>query len=96
MIIKQYGKYTDMVEQFIVNNVCLNHIAISCHKLSTIKNGNITYSNSSLGFNETATYRCDPDFLLINGDTVRTCVGAAGSSGEWTGIAPTCQMQGTN
>ena len=71
------------------------HTAVMCPMLSDPENGVITYSedfNSSLGFMETATYSCNTGFGLSSGDTVRTCVGAAGSSGEWTGAAaPTCQ-----
>ena len=65
-----------------------------CPLLSDPGNGVITYSEDSspsLGFMETATYSCNTGFGLSGGDTVRTCVGAAGSSGEWTGTAPTCQ-----
>ena len=74
----------------------LSHIcaAVMCPVLSDPANGVITYSevpDSSVGFMETATYSCNTGFGLSSGDTVRTCVGAAGSSGEWTGTAPTCQ-----
>ena len=65
-----------------------------CPVLSAPENGVITYSedsSSSLGFMETATYSCNTGFGLSSGYSVRTCVGAAGSSGEWTGTAPTCQ-----
>ena len=65
-----------------------------CPLLSDPGNGVITYSEDSspsLGFMETATYSCNTGFGLSGGDTVRTCVGAAGSSGEWTRTAPTCQ-----
>ena len=65
-----------------------------CPVLFAPENGVVTYSEgsgSSLGLMETATYSCNTGFGLSSGDTVRTCVGAAGSSGEWTGTAPTCQ-----
>ena len=65
-----------------------------CPVLSVPENSAITYSedsSSSLGFLGTATYSCNTGFGLSDGDTVRTCVGAAGSSGEWTGTAPTCE-----
>ena len=68
--------------------------AVVCPVLTAPENGDIIYSeesSSSLGFMETATYSCNIGFGLTGGDTVRTCVGAAGSSGEWTGIAPICQ-----
>ncbi len=64
-----------------------------CPALDNPGNGIIAYSeetSSSLGFMETATYSCNNGFGLSGGDTVRTCVGMAGSSGEWTGIPPTC------
>ena len=70
-----------------------------CPQLFDPENGVITYSvdsSSSLGFMETATYSCITGFGLSSGDIVRTCVGAAGSSGEWTGTAaPTCQGEVT-
>ena len=71
--------------------------AIQCLKLSAPENGRITYSDntsSSLGLMDTAIYSCDPGFGLFGGDTVRTCVKADRSSGEWTGTAPTCQFKG--
>ena len=70
------------------------YTAVLCPPLSSPENGLITYSeefSSSLGFMETATYSCNSGYGLSGGDTVRTCVGAAGSSGEWSGTAPTCQ-----
>ena len=65
-----------------------------CLVLLYPENGLITYSEDSVpnaGFMEMATYSCNPGFGLSGGDTVRTCVGAAASSGEWTGTAPYCR-----
>ena len=66
-----------------------------CPLLPYPDNGFITYTEQgiSLGFMETATYACNPGYGLSGGDTVRTCVGAAGSSGEWSGVAPTCERK---
>ena len=67
---------------------------VKCPLLSYPENGIITYSEETsllLGFMETANYSCNVGFGLSGGDTVRTCEGAAGSSGEWTGSAPSCQ-----
>ena len=75
----------------------LIHPAILCLKLSAPKNGRVIYSDnssSSLGLMDTAVYSCDPGFGLFGGDTVRTCIKADSSSGEWTGTAPTCQFKG--
>ena len=68
--------------------------AVMCPVLFVPENGSITYSEEpspTLGFMEMATYSCDDGFGLSGGDGVRTCVGPAGSSGEWTGVAPTCE-----
>ena len=62
-----------------------------CPVLTAPTNGVITYSGGSSALLGTATYSCNTGFRLSGGDTVRTCVGATGSSGEWTGTAPTCQ-----
>ena len=70
--------------------------AIMCPMLSTPSNGIITYSEEpspTLGFMETATYSCAVGYGLSGGDRVRTCVGPAGSSGEWTGITPRCESE---
>ena len=69
-------------------------VAVMCPVLSAPVNGLITYSEEAsptLGFMETATYNCDDGYALSGEDRVRTCVGPAGSFGEWTGTAPTCQ-----
>ena len=34
---------------------------------------------------DTATYSCEPDYVL-SGGAIRTC----GSNGIWSGVAPTC------
>ena len=70
--------------------------AVVCPVLSAPKNGFITYSEEAsptLGFMETAAYSCNVGYGLSGGDRVRTCVGPAGSSGEWSGTAPTCQRE---
>ena len=70
------------------------HTAIMCPVLPVPNNGIITYSEEvspTLGFMETATYSCDVGYRLSGGDRVRICVGAAGSSGEWSGNAPRCE-----
>ncbi len=65
-----------------------------CPVLTPPPNGIITYTeepSESLGFMEMATYSCNLGFGLSGGDIVRTCTGPAGSSGEWTGTAPSCE-----
>ena len=69
-------------------------LAIMCPILPRLTNGDITYTEltgSTVGFMEMATYSCNTGYGLSGEDTVRTCVGAAGGSGEWNGIAPTCE-----
>ncbi len=68
--------------------------AVMCPVLTAPTNGIIMYTeipSGSLGFMEMATYSCNAGFGLSGGDPVRTCEGAAGSSGDWTGTAPTCE-----
>lgn len=65
-------------------------VAFSCPNLPDPNSGAVTYSQNSVGFVSTATYSCDDDFVLSGEDTVRICVGVAGSSGEWTGTPSTC------
>ncbi len=65
-----------------------------CPPLLPPANGYISYTeefSDSFGFMEMATYNCITGFGLSGGDVVRTCTGPAGSSGEWTGTAPTCE-----
>ena len=74
------------------------HTVVMCPVLSVPNNGIITYSEEAsptLGFMETATYSCVVGHGLSGGDRVRTCVGVAGSSGVWTGIAPRCEGRPT-
>ena len=66
-------------------------LAFSCPKLSAPENGVVTNSANAVGFVKRADYECDPGFQKAGGDAMRTCVSASGSSGEWTGTAPTCQ-----
>ena len=66
-------------------------LAFSCPNLSAPENGAITYSENAVGFVRRADYACNSGFQMSDGDTVRTCVSASGSSGEWTGTAPTCE-----
>ncbi len=77
------------------NYICLFvTAAVMCSFLTAPTNGVITYTgmtSGSLGFMDIATYSCNSGYGLSGGNTVRTCTGSAGSSGEWTGTAPTCE-----
>ncbi len=59
-----------------------------CPEVFDPTNGLITYSISETI--ATASYSCSAGYGLSGGNTVRTCTGSAGSSGEWTGTAPIC------
>ena len=65
-----------------------------CSILPPLSNGDIAYTEltgTSVGFMGMATYSCNTGYGLSGGDIIRTCVGAAGGPGEWSGTAPTCE-----
>ena len=54
-------------------------------------NGNTTLSSQQLGVGTTATYSCDPGYVLV-GETTRTCEDVNGHIiGTWNGMMPTCE-----
>ncbi len=59
--------------------------SIDCGELAAPTNGSVAVP--STGFSATATYACDPGYLL-EGDGARTCQ----MSGTWSGSAPTCRL----
>ena len=66
-----------------------------CPDLPDPDNGDIEYSTdltATFDAPTTATYKCDPGYSLVGGDTVRICTGTGTStSGFWTGSTPTCE-----
>ena len=59
-------------------------IAIQCDALFDPANG--TVSTTGTGVGDTATYTCDDGYELSGSGTL-TCL----SSGEWSGLLPTCE-----
>ena len=54
-------------------------------------NGHTTLSSQLLGVGTTATYSCDPGYVLV-GETTRTCEDVNGNViGTWNGTMPTCE-----
>ena len=62
---------------------CFVFPVVDCNILSGIVNGRVTYSETV--FRSSATYSCDPGFLLI-GDNTRVCQ----EDGQWSGDEPVC------
>ena len=59
---------------------------VVCLSLPPPTNGEISYSDMTLGLNTVATYTCETGYTLTVG-TTRVCM----SGGNWTGSPPTCQ-----
>lgn len=57
---------------------------IDCGELVSPSNGAVALSGSTFGF--TASYTCNPGFLLVGGGQTRVCQ----ISGSWSGEAPVC------
>ena len=54
-------------------------------------NGHTTLSSQLLAVGTTATYSCDPGYVLV-GDTTRTCEDLNGDIiGTWNVTMPTCE-----
>ena len=54
-------------------------------------NGHMTLSSQLLGVGTTATYSCDPGYVLV-GETNRTCEDVSGHIiGTWNGTMPGCE-----
>ncbi len=71
-------------------------IVIMCEDIPDPSNGDIEYTldtTATFDGSTTATYSCDPGYVLSEeGNVVRTCVGTAESPiGTFDGVAPTCQ-----
>ena len=63
---------------------------ILCPELSAPANGGVTLNTQTLGVGTTATYSCDPGYILI-GETTRTCEDThRGTTGTWNGTEPLC------
>ncbi len=78
--------------------VIISATAITCPPLSNLTNGSVYYSNVSgqnnrYDFNVKATYSCNSGFALV-GNNTRNCSGNGSSTtGDYEGIAPTCERK---
>ena len=61
----------------------ISSLAATCEGLDAPANGQVDVTTLYQG--SVATYTCDPTYKL-NGDPERTCE----SSGEWSGVEPSC------
>ena len=71
----------------------ITHTVILCSVLTAPDNGTIEFSTTSLqlGVGTTATYSCDPGYVLV-GETTRTCEDTnSGTTGAWSGDDPICK-----
>ncbi len=96
-VLTHFPRHNNRMVQHNMEYSCVQiliNAAVMCPVLIDPTNGMIMYTeipSGSLGFMEMATYSCNAGFGLSGGDPVRTCEGAAGSSGDWTETAPTCE-----
>ena len=74
-------------------HLSITHTVILCSVLTAPDNGTIEFSTTSqlLGVGTTATYSCDPGYVLV-GETSRTCEDTnSGTTGAWSGDDPICK-----
>ena len=63
---------------------------ILCPELSAPANGGVTLNTQTFGVGTTATYSCDPGYVLV-GEITRTCEDThSGATGTWNGTEPLC------
>ena len=63
---------------------------ILCPELSAPANGGVTLNTQTFGVGTTATYSCDPGYVLV-GEITRTCEDThRGTTGTWNGTEPLC------
>ncbi len=70
-------------------------LGITCPTPPNIVNGTIGYSplgtTEVFKYGRTATYQCNPGYIITSVDRVRTCTGDGSTSiGQWDGTAPQC------
>ncbi len=65
-------------------------LAVMCPQLTQPTNGTITYATDmspDFDFLTIATYSCNTNFALVEGDSIRQCSG----DNTWNGTAPSCE-----
>ena len=63
--------------------------AVMCPSLTAPSNGSISYAEdmtADFEFMTTVTYSCNSGFALLEGDSMRECLG----KNEWSGSPPLC------
>ena len=69
---------------------------ILCLEPSSPIHGIVAINSQPLGVGTTATYSCDPGYVLV-GETIRTCEDANnGTTGSWSGSIPMCEGSSIN
>ena len=65
---------------------------ILCPELSAPADGGVTLNTQTFGVGTTATYSCDPGYILVGEiSTIRTCEDThRGTTGTWNGTEPLC------
>ena len=61
----------------------------SCGTPRSLTNGQTSYTSTTVG--SKVTYTCDPGYMMIAGNSSRTCQ----SDGLWSGSLPTCTRKST-
>ena len=68
------------------------HTGIVCVEPNTPTNGSVTLSSPQLDVGTTATYSCDPGYVLI-GEIIMSCedVNSGSTLGAWSEEVPICK-----
>ena len=62
-----------------------------CNEPAAPSNGSVTLSSQVFNVGTTATYSCNPDYVLV-GQTTSTCQNAnTGEIGVWNSSTPICE-----
>ena len=78
-------------QESILRQSVVSPTDIECPEPPLLVNGNVVLSSQVLGVGTTATYSCDPGYVLV-GETTRTCGDAnRGTVGVWNGRMPSCK-----
>lgn len=72
------------VKSYVHDINVLIYLALDCGPLQDPVNGRVVIKGTAVS--ATATYTCDPGFVLI-GNSQRECL----LSGQWSGQDPTCE-----
>ena len=77
--------------KFLLTTPSKYSTAVQCLELQAPLNGTVITHSQQLGVGTTATYSCDPGYVLV-GETTRTCEDThRGATGTWSGMMPLCE-----